>query len=194
MTLSPRQVSKRKRILRAVFVIVPMAVIVAFFPAWSNEQAQSEVSDTLLHFIVEQEIGGTASYIQSSGQPWVDSPPKANLIIWSSVRNTERYNIQIDEESPLRVWWYSENRLLEATDGPASIQKYRDQYMSSPQSNIWAWGYYEFGIWPNSTFGPITQVYVGASCGPLCGHGFRYTLVRILGQWYIIGGEHLWQS
>ena len=67
--------------------------------------------------------------------------------------------------------------------------------MKNASLDIWAWGYYEFGVVAMADDKQSAKVYVGASCGPLCGHGFYYTLQRSpSGKWWITDAEHLWQS
>jgi hypothetical protein len=158
--------------------------------------AEQEIETFIVDFIVRQEIGGTADYIQTSGQPWVDAPPKANLIVFAPVSGDQgSLGPSLNSEAALHVWWYAEGQLTEADDQSEAMAQYREQYMENPGSNIWAYGYYEFGIMSISDDFQHAEVYLGASCGPLCGHGFKYQLQRSpSGKWWITDGQQLWQS
>jgi hypothetical protein len=157
-------------------------------PAITKETAEKELVSFMLDFIVQQEIGGTANYIQTSGQPWVDAPPNANIIVWyppaeNFPGDTIRY-LQIDE--PIKVWLYADNKLVEATDKKETIQKYDETQMLNPESDIWAWGSYGFGILSISESNNEAKVFFGVSCGPLCGHSVIYTVKRnTSGKWEI---------
>jgi outer membrane protein assembly factor BamB len=158
--------------------------------------AEDEIVHFVLDFIVEQEIGGTIDYIRESGQPWVEDAPEANLIVWEPPNEDAEYPWELlYEQPPRRVWWYAEGELVELEDGAAAIEEYEQTAMQDPESDIWAWGYYDFAIVSLSEGYQQAQVYVGVSCGPLCGHGYLYTLARSpSGEWWITLGQHLWQS
>jgi hypothetical protein len=182
------------------FIVIFMAIAISLSgcsPAISKETAQKELVSFMLDFIVQQEIGGTANYIQTSGQPWVDAPPNANIIIWSPpVEHVDKDSIEyIESDKPIRVWLYADNKLVEASDKTGTIQNYQKTHMSNPKTDIWAWGYYEFGIMSISNNNQGATIYVGASCGPLCGHGVMYTVKRnASGKWEINDTKDLWVS
>lgn len=163
----------------------------------NTETAEKELVAFTLDFIVQNEIGGTASYIQTSGQPWVDVPPDANIIIWSppvAGAGADSFEILIRDE-PIKVWLYADGNLAEVENKKETIQEYEDTHMSDPESNIWAWGYYEFGIMSYSNNNREATIYLGVSCGPLCGHGVMYTVKRdSLGKWEIHNSKLLWIS
>lgn len=121
---------------------------------------------------------------------------RANIIIWAPANKKAKDPWgYLNREAPTRVWWYADGKLIETQDKLKSIEEYKKQYMENPASDIWAWGYYEFGILSIANSGDKAVVYVGVTCGPLCGHGFRYTLKRSPnGEWWISNAEHLWQS
>ncbi|HET7378033.1 MAG TPA: hypothetical protein VFK30_15075, partial [Anaerolineae bacterium] len=121
---------------------------------------------------------------------------KANIIVWApAIDKPDMSTGFLQSDQPTRVWWYAENQLTETEDKLTSIQKYRQLYMQKTSPDIWAWGYYEFGIVSIADDLQSAKVYVGASCGSLCGHGFYYTLRRSpAGKCWITKGEHLWQS
>jgi len=165
--------------------------------AINKETAEQELVSFMLDFIVQQEIGGTANYIQASGQPWVDAPPNANIIIWSPpVDYIHEDSIDyVKSDEPIKVWLFADGKLVEAADKKGAIENYEETNMSNPKSNIWAWGYYEFGIMSISDNGQEATVYVGVSCGPLCGHGVMYTVNRnSFGKWVIKDSKDLWIS
>jgi hypothetical protein len=166
-------------------------------PPFNRQQAEDEITSFLVDFVVVHEIGGTAEYIRTSGQPWVDAPPEANIIIYAPPKDTSVGSSYLDTEKPIQVWWYANNQLteVEVEDKLKAIEEYRNRYMKDSSSGIWAWGYYEVGILSISADYQSAEVYVGASCGGLCGHGYRYSLQRSAsGKWWIFDGVHLWQA
>jgi hypothetical protein len=177
-------------------VAVMLVVSVTTCSSRANKERENEIVSFMLDFIVQQEIGGTADYIENSTQPWVDAPPEANIIIWAPKKaNPERSSHPLNADKPIKVWWYADNQLVEARHKRAAIEQYVNDYMEHPSSNIWAWGYHEFGIMSVAKDGQMAEVYVGVSCGPLCGHGYFYTLQRSAsGQWMIIDAQRAWVS
>jgi hypothetical protein len=167
-------------------------------PPAGKEAAEKEIVDFLVEFIVEDEIGGTAEYIEQTDQPWVDAPPEANLIAYYPAREGggDGSMSDLDYDHPIRVWSYAEGTLSEINkDLQGAVDEYRQKYMEDPESNIWAWGSYDFGIVSVGDDLVTAQVYVGASCGPVCGHGFYYYLQRSpSGDWWIYDSRQLWQS
>ncbi len=181
---------------KIITLFITIAVLLsACSPAISKETAEKELVSFILDFIVQQEIGGTANYIQTSGQPWVDAPPNANIIIWSPpIENPGDFDYIKSDES-IKVWLYADGKLVEATDMKDTIQNYKTTHMSNTESDIWAWGYYEFGIMSISSNNQEATIYVGVSCGSLCGHGVMYTVKRnSAGKWEIKDSKDLWVS
>ena len=81
--------------------------------------------------------------------------------------------------------------LSEESDQLAEIQRYRQDYMIYPDNEYW--GYYTFGIFSIASDGQQAEVYLGASCGPMCGNGFMITLQRnSSGDWEISDTELVW--
>ncbi len=170
---------------------------VAATPPASEEQAREEIVSFVLDFIVKYEIGETADYIRTSGMPWVDSPPEANIIVYApAVEPTEdNYWSYIDSDNPIRVWWYADNKLTEVGEKQKAIDEYRKKYIDNSSGTIFVWGSYDFGIIKVNPDFRSAEIYVGASCGPLCGHGYLYWLQRSSsGEWWIYDSQHLWQS
>ena len=165
-------------------------------PALRDGQADQQLGSFMLDYIVRQQIGGTASYIATSGQPWADAPPDANIIVWAppadKIPNDSLDYLRTDE--PLHVWWFAGNQLVEVTDKQEAIQAFRQFHFSSSTPNH-GWGYYEFGILSLSNGDRDAKVYVGVSCGPLCGNGTIYSLHRSDDRtWAITGSEMRWIS
>ncbi len=185
-----------KRLIgRVIYIIATVIMIVGILPPFSDAQVDKEIASTLLRFVIRYEIKATENYIHTSGQPWVKAPPNANIIIWSPIRSYDPDYPQLNVAAPIQVWWYADGQLIEVQDKNEAILEYRQQFMENPKSNIWSWGYYAFGMLSVSRFRWLADVYVEASCGPLCGHGYRYKLLRgFFGKWWIIQAEHLWQA
>ena len=167
----------------------------ASLPA-DEDAAREEIVSFVLDFIVTNEIGGTADYIESNDMPWVDAAPQANIIVYSPPKEgSDDSWSYIDSDHPISVWWYADNKLSKVEDMQKAIDEYEQIYMKDPQSDIFAWGSYNFGILEISEDLRTAKIYVGASCGPLCGHGLFYYLQRSAsGEWWIYDSEDLWVS
>jgi hypothetical protein len=165
-------------------------------PPSTEEQAREEIVSFVLDFIVIYEIGETADYIHTSGMPWVDSPPEANIIVYApSLENAEHSWEYLDNENPIAVWWYADGELIEVDDKQKAIEEYHKKYIENATGSIFVWGSYDFGIVKISPAFRSAEVYIGASCGPLCGHGVMYKIQRSpSGEWWIYDSTHLWQS
>jgi hypothetical protein len=162
----------------------------------SAEQARDEIVSFVLDFIVKYEIGETADYIRTSGMPWVDSPPEANIIVYAPAKqNADNSWEYLDSKNPITVWWYADNTLTEVDDKQKAIDEYQKKYIDNASGSIFVWGSYDFGIIKINPDFRSAEIYVGASCGPLCGHGFNYKLQRSpSGKWWFYDSTHLWQS
>lgn len=162
----------------------------------NEEQARSEIVSFILDFIVKNEIGEMADYVRTSGQPWVASPPEASIIVYAPAKgNAEDSWEYLDSQNPITVWWYANNTLTEVEDKQKAIDEYQKKYIDNVSGTIFVWGSYDFGIVKISSDYRSAEIYVGASCGPVCGHGFIYKLQRSLnGKWWIYDSTHLWQS
>ena len=154
-------------------------------PPADAQAAKAEIVAFVVDFILEQEIRGTAEYIRAEAQGIVPGPPEACIIVWK------------EDGSLKKAWWYTDqdDTLVEREDMQAAIDQYREKYIERARSDIFAYGSYDFTIESVSEDRLEATVNVGASCGPLCGHGVRYTLLRSLsGEWWIADSELLWQS
>lgn len=165
-------------------------------PPSEEKRAKEELVSFILDFIIKNEIGETADFLQTSGSPWVDAPVKANLIIYApALENPEQLSRPIDSKNPLTVWWYEENKLIKVDNMQKAIDEYQKIYVDNASSSIFAWGRYGFGILQIGSDYRSAEVYIGASCGPLCGHGVTYKLKRSpSGEWWIYDAITLWMS
>ena len=161
----------------------------------TEEQACEEIVSFVLDFIVKYEIGETADYIRNTDMPWVDAPPDANIIIYGPALTSEDSFSYVNDKNPITVWWFADDQLSEVDDKLKVIEEYRANHMENPQSDIFAWGYYEFAITKVSEDFRTAEVYIGVSCGSLCGHGVMYKIQRSpSGEWWIYDATDLWVS
>lgn len=158
-----------------------------------SEETEKELVSFMLEFVVEQQ-DGHADYVPSTGQPWLNLPPDAILIVYLPP-NEEKDKLpweQLNLGEPIKVWWYSENELVEATDNQVAIQKYLEHYQVA--SHQWP-GRYEFGILSVSRYNRRATIYESSSTCPECTGGMLYTLQENdSGEWEIIDSELLWLS
>jgi hypothetical protein len=126
----------------------------------------------------------------------LNPPPKANLIIYSPPNKEVDKNpwelLRIDE--PIKVWWYFDNNLVEATDNQLAIQKWEELYMFNAELNSWP-DRYEFGILSISINKKKATIYFSSSSCPECAGGLIHTVERNgSGNWVITDSELLWLS
>ena len=191
---------------RLRFLVVNLALagsllLSACGPFLPRAQAEQEVGAFMLDYIIREQMGMPWKYTQTAGQPWSMAPDKANLIVWAPpVEKYDENGIQyLKTETPLHVWWLAGKQLTEVTgDKAAAIEDYRNTRMMrrpDPTESAWGWGYFEYGILSMSEGNRSARVYVGVSCGPLCGQGTIYTLERdASGTWTITNSEMRWIS
>ncbi len=188
----------------ALIAIAGGALLGACTPALPKEQAEKELKEFMLDFVVKQALGGVVSYTRASGQPWLNAPADASLLVWAPpTENMDQDSIAyLNSDHPLQVWWLSQNQLTEVTsDKAAAVQDYRQTRIydykppADPSQGGWGWGYYEFGILRLSNGNRQADIYVGISCGPLCGNGSIYSLKRDeSGEWKIYDEQMRWIS
>ena len=158
-----------------------------------SEETEQELVSFMLKFIVEQQEDHT-DYVQSTGQPWLNPPPEAILIIYYPP-NEEKETLpweQLKLGEPIKVWWYLDNNLVEAIDNQVAIEKYFEQYQMA--TNQWP-GRYEFGILSVSRDNKRATIYEDSSTCSECAGGMLYTLQKNdSGEWEIIDSELLWLS
>ena len=180
-----------------VFVTLVTIIIIAMplascSSSITREDAEKEIVSFMLDFIIQNPVGGSANYVQTSGQPWLNPPPSAVLIVYSPPNEKKDKNPweQLKIGEPIKVWWYFDNKLVEATDNQVAVQKYAEYYMP----NSWL-GRYDFGILTISRNNKKATVYFGSSTCPECAGGMIHTIERNdSGKWEIINSELLWLS
>jgi hypothetical protein len=181
---------------KLITVFITIAVLLSnCFPTISKETAQKELVSFMIDFIVQQHLGGSANYIQTSGQPWVDTLGSASIIIWAPpVEKIDKNTfIYLKDNEPIKVWLYADNKLAEMTDKLGTIKDYEIAHNMSNESDVGAWGYYDFGVLSISDNNDEAKVYVGFSCGSYCGESDIYTLrSNSSGEWEIKDTEFLW--
>jgi hypothetical protein len=160
--------------------------------------SEDEIISFALDFIVKEEILGLVEYVKTSNESWVPGPPKANIIIYAPVvhdANHPEWGPNVNPGQPIKVWWYENDRLVETEQKLEAIHRYTEQFMSTPSADIFAWGFYVFGIDSIAEDGSHAKLYMGATCGPVCGHGILYALRRqSSGAWLITDQQFLWGS
>jgi hypothetical protein len=117
------RIINKKIIARVVYVVATSVLILGIFPPFSDAQVKREIASTLLHFIIRYEIRATEDYIRTSGQPWVEAPPDANIIIWAPIRSFDLDRPELNVEAPIQVWWYTDGQLIETQDKNESIRQ-----------------------------------------------------------------------
>jgi hypothetical protein len=163
------------------------------------QAAENEIVEFMRELILTQGIGSMADYIETSGQPWVEAAPRANIIVYGRILSDDYGGYRVDSEHPIRVWWLEGNELTDVAEGDRAeaIARYQEQYIDPlfDESTIFAWGAYDFGIVDIGLGGMTARVYTSSSCGPLCGSGFTFDMVRLpSGRWIIVREEMLWIS
>jgi hypothetical protein len=182
---------------KIVAILMAIAILLSgCSPAFTKKSIEKELVSFILDFIIQQDIRGPANYIQTSGQPWVDVPTNAKIIIWAHPvekidENTTNY---LKDDEPIKVWLYADNKLAEMADKLGTIKDYQMTHnISNSETDTASWGYYDFGILSISDNNNEAKVYVGFLCGPVCGESDIYTLERNdSGKWEIKDSEFLW--
>ena len=189
---------KKVRIsVMSIVVMLGALLASACAPAVPKDQVEKEIVSFMLDYILREQMGGAGNYTQSGGGRWAEAPEDANIIIWAPpVEPRENSGIEfVKSDQPNRVWWYADQRLVEVTDKQEAVRQFREAHFSSISPTGRAWGYYEFGILSTSSDNREARVYLGVSCGPLCGTGTIYTLQRSkAGSWEIKDSEMKWIS
>lgn len=186
---------KFSKIILALIITSVLSPLVGCSPSITKNDAEKEIVSFMLDLIIHNSLKVAANYVQSSDQPWLNPPPSANLIIYAQP-NKEVDKApweQLSEES-INVWWYFDNKLIEATDNQVAIQMWNELYMFNQETHSWPYRY-EFGILSISGTNRKATVYYSASSCPECGGGQLYTLRRNdSGEWEITDSELLWLS
>jgi len=173
-----------------ISVVIPLAGCTS---TTMSKEVEEELVSFMLKFIVEQQEGH-AGYAQSIGQPWVNPPQDAILVIYfppNDVKEKLPWE-QLKFGEPIKVWWYLDNNLVEASDNQVAIEKYFEHYQVA--ADQWP-GRYEFGILSVSRNNKRATIYESSSTCSECAGGMLYTLQKNeSGEWEIIDSELLWLS
>src|SRR5689334_20812836 len=111
-----------------IVVLIAIAILLSgCSPAFAKKSIEKELVSFMLDFIIQQDIRGSANYVQTSSQPWVDIPTNAKIITWSPPvekidENTSNY---LKDGEPIKVWLYADNKLVEMADKLGTIKKYQ---------------------------------------------------------------------
>ena len=181
-------------LLAIIISTVSLMPLAACSPTVSREDAEKELISFWLDFTIQQGLSQN-SYTRTSGEPWVNPPSSANIIIFLPPYATTTNDPweQLALNSPIKVWWYFDNKLVEATDNQIAIAKWKEYY-SPDDSNNWPMRY-EFGILSISKNNKKATIYESSSTCPICAGGMLYTLKRNnSGEWEITDSELLWLS
>lgn len=175
-----------EKILLALLV----ALVTTLAPSWlsraEREQVEADLALFMCDFIVD-------NYLVTQGeQTGLTASSVPGIIIWAPPgKNPHSPTEFADRYRPIRVWLSENGQLIEQSNMVMAIEAYRQTYMNYPGSESWA--FYDFTIESISRKGQQAEVYVGASCGPMCGLGTRYTLQwTAAAGWEITGSEWVW--
>jgi hypothetical protein len=146
----------------------------------------------MLDYILQLGTDEKVTYVQTSGEPWLNPPPSAKIIIFlppNSKKPKSPWDY-LNGDRPIKVWWYFDNKLVETTDKEAAIREWEKTYMDI------SWPYrYEFGIFSLSNHNRSASIYFSASSCSECAGGRLIKLKRnASGQWVITKEELLWLS
>lgn len=174
---------KVRRIRLALMVALMTALTAACWSRAEREQAETELALFMRDYIVEEylDVHGENSSFELPG-----------IIIWAPPGKKPHAPSEfVNLDQPIRVWLYAHSKLSEQSDRITAIEAYQHTFLQYPGSDSWA--FYTIGVESIGRGGQQAEVYVGAFCGPLCGLGTRYTLVRNAeGGWEITGSERVW--
>lgn len=139
-------------ILAAVLALSSLLSACGSAPSPSPE-VEGEVVAVLLERVMQQ--------IQERGSEEV------YLIVWSPVQGSqESPGAGMDITEPIRVWWFQDGQLTEASDPVAAVEQFRQEQMA-----VEPYGLYDFGIVSIMEDGKQAEVYIGFDCGGLDCHG-----------------------
>lgn len=184
-----------------LFTIIAVVLLEGCSPSVTKDDAEKEIISFWLdrHIrLSEKTMGDPVSYSQTRGEPWLDKPEEAMLIIYFPPNvSSKKVWDQLKTDEPIKVWWYYDHKLVEATDSNKAIQKYKEQFSSGSRK----WLRYEFGILSLSANNRKATIYERSSFSrdlensKLYEEGRRYKVRRNgSGNWDVIDSEGLWLS
>jgi hypothetical protein len=178
--------SNGEKILLSVLVVLMTTLLSACMSQAERQQVEIELALFMRDYLVENYLDtqGEQAGLTDSGVP--------GIIIWAPPgRNPDSPTEYADRYRPIRVWLFEHGELIEQNNMVMAIEAYRQTYMNYPEAESWA--FYDFAIESISRDRQQAKVYVGVSCGPMCGLGTRYTLQwSAAGGWEITGSEWVW--
>ena len=155
-------------------------------------QVEAQVVAFMLDHIVQNYASAHVTYsaLEEGGEK--EAVPVPSIIIWAPPGKGYHSPHEILEyDQPYRVWMYVDRQLSVAEQASAAIELYERDFINYPL--VESWGYYGFGIFSVSRDMQQAEVYLGISCGPMCGSGYMYTLQRNpSGAWEITETELVW--
>jgi hypothetical protein len=153
-------------------------------------ETENELIAFMLNFSLQALSGEITNYLQTNGEPWVNAPQSANLIIYLPP-NKQKFEAPwhaLNYEEPIKVWWYFDGKLVEATDNQTAIQKWQDLYTY----NSWP-ERFDFGILSLSSDKTKATIYFSRSTCPECSGGMLLTVQKnASGKWTLTNSELLW--
>lgn len=183
---------KLKRTLLALILSLLSMIIPACNASYSDSQVDEELVTFMLAHIVNNYVGDHIASIAPIEQadPGVVQVP--SIIIWAPPgKDLHSPGEILDRDQPIRVWMYIDQQLIQMSDANAAIEQYLQKHIHYSVTE--SWGFYDFGIFSVSKDRQSAEVYLGISCGPMCGSGYMYTLQRdSSGAWEIIEAELVW--
>lgn len=155
-----------------------------------DKETENELITFMLNFSLQALSVETTNYLQTNGKPWVNAPPSANLIIYLPP-NKQKFEAPwdaINYEEPVKVWWYFDGNLVEATDNQTAIQKWQELYAH----NSWP-DRFDFGILSLSSDKTTATIYFSRSTCPECSGGILLTVQKnASGKWTLTNSKLLW--
>lgn len=148
-----------------------------------SDELEAELGRVGLDFVLREHLNAPAELQRSVEQAGEVIPDDATIIVWAPAKRPpdESAFSPLNLEAPTKVWWQWDDRLVEARDPVAVLQRLREQPTATPSERRL---YIEYGASAVSTDGDLVAIYVGLYCGPLCGQGSTITFERDdAGQW-----------
>jgi hypothetical protein len=149
-----------------------------------DDKTEDELISFMLDYILQSRIDHSTDFVQTRGEPWLNAPESAIII---------RYGRDGSDE-PIKVWWYFDNQLVEATDNQMAWNKWNEYYSYNSPSYTWP-DNIAFSINSVSNRNTKATIYYSLSTCSECAAAFLFTLEKnASGEWSIIKDETLWMG
>jgi hypothetical protein len=149
-----------------------------------DAKTEDELVLFMLDYILQSRIDNNTSFVQTRGEPWLDAPESAIIISYSDANSDE----------PIKVWWYFDNQLIEATDNQIAWKKWNEYFVYNSPTHTWP-DNIAFSILSLSNNNTKATIYYSLSTCSECAAAFLFTLERnAYGDWLIIKDETLWMG